>query len=183
MNGLLTCINELSVGNSTVFPSGRMAVYNGTTYYVDYKEVKIRDFEIIGGVWQPAQYCAENISIYNSTSRIIISKKNVNDIDAFKYEFLLLSSFNTRHYIYAYDPNHNCFSTIIDNEDTAKKIGIPYNSNDFYKTGNVYEYKFNDSLVEDVWIKRTPIYDIPCRVAPITYFKLYGQWLDEPLDE
>lgn len=183
MNGLLTCINELSVGNNTVFPSGKRAVYNGTTYFIDYEEVKISDFEIIGMNSKSAQYSAENISIYNSTSRIIISKKNVNDIDAFKYEFLLLSSFNTQHYIYAYDHDHNCFSTIIDNEDTARKLSIPYNSNDFYKTGNVCKYKFHDSFVEDIWIKRAPIYNIPCRVPCVTYFKLCGQWLDEPLDE
>ena len=183
MNGLLTCINELSVGNNSVLPSGRRAVYNRNIYFIDYEEVKIREFEIIGIKWKPTQYRANNIIIYNNISRINISKQIVNDIDAFRYEFFLLSSFGTQHSIISYDHVHNYFSTIIDNENTARKIDVPYNSNDYYKTGAVCEYKFNDSLVEDVWIKRTPIYDIPCRVPCVTYFKLCGQWLDEPLNE
>ena len=37
--------------------------------------------------------------------------------------------------------------------------------------------------IDSIWYERVPILDLPFNSPKITYIKMFGQWLDEPLNE
>jgi len=165
-----------------VLPKGELAVLHNDTYFVDYDLIKIKDFEIIGRRWSPPVYAIKNMVLYRKKCFDEIAIYDINDLDTvFKYEFRLrTNNSNVFHQVFGYDLRKQSFSILI-NEKESTMFGLKFDSNNHYDGGKELEVK--DLNVTDLWVERFPIGNAPFKSSKVTYYKMYGQWLDEPLDE
>lgn len=119
--------------------------------------------------------------LYKKESLDKIAINNINTLDTvFKYEFKLkMNNSSVIHAIFGFDLKRQSFSILI-NENESKMLGLNFDSNNHYDGGKALEVE--DLYVTDLWVERFCIGDAPFKSPKVTYYKIYSQWLDEPLD-
>ena len=159
-----------------IYKHGNYAIYQGNLLELKYKELPENE-KCTNSVCTFFKNTCYSIVLF--TDKETINVKSVQEID---------SAFCIGTAVSILGVDYSLFGEI---NDEGLLLDVPVIQFESIKSLSIKWHRYDrDSYVillpyekiDSIWYERVPVLDLPFNSPKITYIKMFGQWLDEPLD-